>query len=162
MIRLRNISILLSLAIMLIVTGCNDNGGAPVNKEPIVPPTTDGRTNVNLGCVELSDRNVDGSTWDHGQIDGDIITVKANDTEILSNHELDGPSNATNFSFKFDNKGFNYILLFAHNEGDIPPNTATIELNNQEFILSANLSQNGYVNIVVPGGGVTCADAGNA
>lgn len=146
---------------MLIITGCNDNGGTPTNKEPIVPPITNGRTNVNLGCVELSDRNVDGSTWDHGQIDGDIITIQANDEEILSFHELDGPGNATNFSFKFDNKGFNYILLFAHNEGDIPPNTATIELNDQEFILSANLTENGYVNIVVPGGGITCADAGS-
>lgn len=145
--------------------GCVEEEEDPpveVNEFSIAPSTTNGRTNNYLGCIEISSRSVDISTWDHGQIDGDIISLIANGQTILSNHELDGPSNTKNFSHTFDANGFNYLVLYAHNEGDISPNTATISLNGQDFVLESNLSTNGYVDIVVTGFGVECSSGGFA
>lgn len=162
---LHALSAIILLSIMTFV-GCIEEEEADppveVNEFSIAPSSTNGRSNNYLGCIEISSRSVDISTWDHGQIDGDIISLIANGQTILSNHELDGPSNAKNFSHTFDANGFNYLVLYAHNEGDISPNTATISLNGKEFILESNLSTNGYVDIVVTGFGVECSSSGFA
>lgn len=131
-----------------------------VNETSIAPATTSGRPNNYLGCIEISNRNVTIEAWDHGQIDGDIISLMANGNTILSNHELDGPSNSVSLSHNFGYNGYNYLVLYAHNEGDISPNTAALSINGQQFILESNLSSNGYVDIVVTGYGVTCSSSG--
>lgn len=153
-----NIQIALAflLVSVLAVTACNKDDEAPVVEEPNVPASTEGRPNAFLGCLEIDTRDVDMSAWDNATIDGDIISVIANGDRILDTHELDGPSAATNFSYTFENNGYNHVILYAHNEGDIPPNTASVSMNDLNFTLSADLSENGYVDVVVTGFGVTC------
>lgn len=134
----------------------------PINFSSIAPSETLGRPNNYLGCIEINSRNTDISVWDHGTVDGDIISLKANGNTILSNFELDGPSNKKRISHNFDYNGYNYLVLYAHNEGSVSPNTASIAINGQEFILESNLSSNGYVDIVVTGYGASCSGGGGS
>ncbi|EDM44880.1 hypothetical protein SCB49_02129 [unidentified eubacterium SCB49] len=130
-----------------------------INEYSIIPSTSYGRPNNVLGCVEIASRITTIEVWDHGQIDGDIISIIANGDTIINEIELDGPSNPITVDYNFEYNGFNYITLYAHNLGDIPPNTCTIAINGVEFVLEANLEANGSVNIVVEGYGVDCYGA---
>ena len=150
---------------LLVSCESDDEDEVPINEVPIASNFTNGRPNENLGCIEIDNRNVDIEVWDHGTIDGDIISLIVNsesDSEetILDTHELDGPGNSFRMSHSFAGNGYNYLTLFAHNEGDISPNTATISIDGNEFILSSNLETNGYVDIVVTGFGVDCSNSG--
>lgn len=147
--------------LFLLFTGCiKDEEDVVVNETSIAPYSTNGRPNNKLGCIEINTRTVNIQAWDHGTIDGDIISLIANDDVILDTYELDGPTNKVSVDYTFGYNGYNYLVLYAHNEGDISPNTAAISINGQEFTLESNLSTNGYVDIVVTGYDVTC-DAGS-
>jgi|TARA_R100000306_G_scaffold11683_2_gene13758 hypothetical protein len=131
-----------------------------VNSTSIIPSSTRGRSNTVLGCIEIDSRITTIEVWDHGQIDGDIVSIIANDETIIDEVELDGPDNPIIVDYDFSNNGFNYVTLYAHNLGDIPPNTCTIAINGEEFVLAANQDANGAVNVVVTGYDVFCSDAG--
>ncbi|MBW2936519.1 hypothetical protein KXJ69_00280 [Aureisphaera sp. CAU 1614] len=131
-----------------------------VNETSIIPSSTSGRPNNYLGCIEISSRITTIQVWDHGQIDGDIVSIIANGNTIINQQTLDGPSNPITVDYDFTNNGFNYITLFAHNLGDIPPNTCTIAINGVQFVLEANLDANGSIDVIVTGYGVDCSDAG--
>lgn len=131
-----------------------------VNETSIIPTSTSGRPNNYLGCIEISSRITTIQVWDHGQIDGDIVSIIANGNTIVNQQVLDGPSNPITVDYDFGFNGFNYVTLFAHNLGDLPPNTCTISINGVEFILEANLDANGSVDVIVEGYGVDCSDAG--
>lgn len=133
-----------------------------VNEFSIIPSTTSGRPNNYLGCIEISNRVTTIEVWDHGQIDGDIVSIIANGNRIIDEEVLDGPSNPITVDYDFSNNGFNYVTLFAHNLGDIAPNTCTIAINGVEFVLEANLDANGAIDVIVTGYGVDCSDAGGS
>ena len=132
-----------------------------VNSSSIIPSTTNGRPNTVLGCIEIDSRITTIKVWDHGQIDGDIVSIIANKETIIDQQVLDGPDNPIVVDYNFSNNGFNFVTLYANNLGDIPPNTCTISINNEEFILAANQQENGAINVVVTGYDVFCSDAGN-
>lgn len=131
-----------------------------INSTSIIPSSTSGRPNNYLGCIEVSSRITTIQVWDHGQIDGDIVSIIANGNTIINEQVLDGPSNPISVDYDFGFNGFNYVTLFAHNLGSISPNTCTIAINGVEFILEANLDANGSVDVIVNGYGVDCGDAG--
>ena len=152
-------------SVLLVSCESDDEDDVPINEAPIAPSFTNGRPNENLGCIEIDNRNVDIEVWDHSTIDGDVISLIVNsesglEETILDTHELDGPGNSFKMSHSFAGNGYNYLTLFAHNEGDISPNTATISIDGNQFILSSNLDTNGYVDIVVTGFGVDCSNSG--
>lgn len=132
-----------------------------VNSFSIAPITTKGRPNNYLGCVEISSRITTIQVWDHGQIDGDIVSIIANGNTLINEQELSGPDNPISVSYDFEFNGFNYVTLFAHNLGNIAPNTCTVAINGVEFILEANLDANGFVDVVVGGFGVECSSGSN-
>lgn len=131
-----------------------------VNETSIIPSTTSGRPNNYLGCVEIGSRITSIEVWDHGTVDGDIVSIIANGIDIVDQVELDGPDNPVIRDYNFEFNGFNSVILFAHNEGDISPNTCTVAINGVEFILEANLTTNGAIDVIVEGYGVDCSDAG--
>ncbi|UXP32275.1 hypothetical protein N6H18_18210 [Reichenbachiella agarivorans] len=139
----------------------DDEPEVEVNSYSIIPSSSDSRTNVWQGCVEIDQREVTISLWDHGQIDGDIVSFYVNGKEVVSNLTLDGPSNKYTFTRTLEYNGFNYVRLKAHNLGDISPNTATVSIDGTEFVLESDLSNNGCFDIVVPGYGVSCSDSGS-
>jgi len=137
-----------------------DNTQVTVNSTSIIPSSSFGRPNNYLGCVEINSRITTIEVWDHGQIDGDIVSIIANGSTIIDERVLDGPNNPIVVDYDFGYNGFNYVTLYAHNLGDIPPNTCTVAINGVEFILEANLDANGSVDVIVNGYGVDCGDAG--
>ncbi len=131
-----------------------------VNEVSIIPSSTYGRPNNYLGCIEISSRITNIKVWDHGAIDGDVVSIIANGNVIIDEKTLNGPSSPISVDYDFGYNGFNYVTLYAHNLGDIPPNTCTISINGVEFVLEANLDANGSVDVIVSGYGVDCSDAG--
>lgn len=84
----------------------------------------------------------------------------ANGNTIINEETLEGPNSPIRVDYDFGFNGFNYVTLFAHNLGDMAPNTCTIAINGVEFILEANLEANGSIDVIVGGFGVDCTDAG--
>ncbi|MCZ4317965.1 hypothetical protein O4H26_03085 [Aequorivita viscosa] len=132
-----------------------------VNETSIIPSSNFGRPNNYLGCIEITSRITTISVWDHGTVDGDIVSIVANGNVIIDEQTLNGPNSPISVDYDFGYNGFNYITLYAHNLGDIPPNTCTVAINGVEFVLEANLDANGSVDVIVNGYGVDCSDAGS-
>lgn len=151
------------MASSLVFAGCkkeeeDEEPKVPVATKSIITDETMGRPNQSLGCVEIENRVTTIEVWDNATIDGDIVTLIANGTDIiLENFELDGPANSHSIQYTFPNNGANSLTLYAENEGDLPPNTVTIRINgDDQFSISSNLVTNGAIDIVVLGYGVTC------
>lgn len=145
----------------IILTSCSKDDDEPeimVNDTSIIPSTNFDRPNVYLGCIQIEGRISTIEAWDHGKIDGDIVSIIANGDVIVDEQTLDGPANKISVDYDFGYNGYNYVTLFAHNLGDIPPNTCTITINGTQYVLEANLQANGSIDVIVGGYGVTCGD----
>ena len=154
---LYNLKYLALLFSFLIFVSCEEEEESVTIEEfSIIPSSLYGRPNDVLGCVEIDQRSVSIEVWDHGIVDGDIVTIVANGSEIISTVELDGPDNPITVNYTFTNNGFNYVALVAQNEGDIPPNTCAVSIDGTQFVLGANLQTNGAMNVVVTGYDVFC------
>lgn len=150
---------ILKIALFMVLTtvcfSCSEDDEETVkrNDSSIIPETSFDRDNIDSGTVYLENREVTISAWDHGTIDGDIVSIVVNGRIVLDEYTLDGPDNKISVSTTLEYNGYNYILLYAHNEGSISPNTATISIDdgsvNEEFTLESNLYTNGAVNLVV-------------
>ncbi|PKP25343.1 MAG: hypothetical protein CVU03_08300 [Bacteroidetes bacterium HGW-Bacteroidetes-2] len=162
---LKNVFLFMLFAFVFYSCETEENSPEPepeeiqVNQISIIPSSNLGRPNTNLGCIEISSRITNIEVWDHQTIDGDIISIIANGQTIIDQQTLNGPSNPISTSYDFGFNGFNYLTLYAHNLGDIPPNTATIAINGVEFVLEANLDANGSIDVIISGYGVDCGDA---
>ncbi len=119
----------------------------------IMPSTFMGRSVVNLGKMNVARKTVELGVWDHGTIDGDIISLYVNGKLVLDQYTLKGPSEIKKVSVTLDNLGYNYILMYAHNEGSIPPNTCALSINdgatNKQYTMESNLTTNGAFDVVV-------------
>ncbi len=143
------------LLVLVLATNCSteeeDDTPAPTNDTSIMPSTFEGRTTNKLGTIRVNDRKVTLGVWDHGQIDGDIITLYVNGEKVISNYTLTGSKRTVDVTLKYN--GYNYILLYAHNVGSISPNTCSVQItadgNTKDFVLESNLSANGAVDIIV-------------
>ena len=123
------------------------------NDSSIIPDNTKGRDNETLGTVYLFNRDVKISVWDHGMVDGDIVSIYINGELVINRETLGGPSDKIEVNTTLEYNGYNYILLYAHNEGSIAPNTADIRIDDgistEDFTLQSNLSTNGAVDLII-------------
>ncbi len=92
--------------------------------------------------IEVQSRNLVLSVWDHNRIDGDIISLKVDDKYILTKYTLEALKKSVSYRLT----GFQaQLVLYAHNLGDIPPNTAAIEIDDgvskQTIKLKATLQE---------------------
>ena len=147
---------ILLLCSMTLISCKKDDPEVVINDTSIIPTSNLDRPNIYLGCIEISTRITNIKAWDHGQIDGDIVSIIANGEVIVNEQMLDGPLDPISVDYDFGYNGYNYVTLYAHNLGSIPPNTCTISINGTEYVLEANLEANGSVDIVVGGYGVSC------
>ena len=122
---------------------------------PNMPSSYNGRAVNDLGTIEVGTKNVTFKVWDGGAlVDGDIITLVVNGVKVVNQYELLGPSSKLSVPVTLNNLGYNYVLLYAHNEGTSPPNTASLSVVDgtgtvQNLVLSSNLQTNGAYNIIV-------------
>ncbi|HET9058035.1 MAG TPA: hypothetical protein VFN30_14415 [Chitinophagaceae bacterium] len=99
------------------------------------------RENIVTEKMMLDTGEVTVELYDNGEIDGDVITVIHNKEIALSNTGL--TDKALRFSFQVDLKNpYHEIVMYAENQGRIPPNTALmiITFGNQrkQVFLSAD------------------------
>lgn len=90
------------------------------------------------------------SVWDDETVDGDVISLYYNDVCILKNHPL--KKNPKQLKLKVEPHSQNLLVLYAHNIGERPPNTAAISLNDgklqRKINLSSDLNESGAISII--------------
>jgi hypothetical protein len=130
-------------------TATSDNSSQPpvVNKAPDV---FEGR-NVTTQHIEyISADSLTLLIFDSQKIDGDIISLHYNGEWILQNYELKKVPLSITVPIKHE--GENYLLLYAHNLGTLPPNTATVRfmVNGQakQIDLESKLNECGTIEFI--------------
>lgn len=95
-------------------------------------------------------RKITLQVWDNNKEDGDIISLKFNDTWILTNFLLKKEKYTIHLDLK---KKDNQLLLFAENLGSIPPNTAAVSIDDDNlirtYILNSDMSKSEMVKITL-------------
>lgn len=153
----KKISLILVFFLSILVMSCSDlietiDDLFNNNKTSIIPSNYEGRPITRLGEIHSSTRKVTFYVWDSGIIDGDIITLVFNGNIIIPKNTLRGPNDKISAEVTLT-KGYNYVLLFAHNVGSIPPNTAALSFKDgngeKQLVLSADLQTNGAYDVVL-------------
>ena len=105
----------------------------------------------NQGKVTVSNPKIKIYVWDHGSMDNDTISVIVNDKVVLKEYCLTRRPKV--IKVKLDPNQNNRVELYAHNLGAIPPNTASIRVDDgkhsQTLELKSNLRKSGSFNIRV-------------
>lgn len=73
--------------------------------------------------IRVRSREAVITIWDHAAADHDTISINVNGEWLIQEYELVKKKLVLNYSFK---QGDNFIILYAHNLGTTPPNTASI------------------------------------
>ncbi len=104
------------------------------------------------GTIEVKHRKLTIGVWDHNTIDGDIVSLKLGDEWILTEHTLTAEKmliNCTLVGFGQD------LILYAHNVGMVPPNTASISVydgeSTQRISLESNMESSEAIRIAFTG-----------
>jgi len=99
--------------------------------------------------INTSDNYANIAIWDHDQMDHDTISLKVNNRWLVKNFPL--TKSKKRFSIPL-NEGDNLLTLYAHNEGQIPPNTAGVsfDINGEEsFVrLYSDMNSSGTIKII--------------
>ncbi|HET8736042.1 MAG TPA: hypothetical protein VFM69_05565 [Pricia sp.] len=111
------------------------NKNSPARKE------FEGRKISYIKELSFTNEEVSVSLWDHGRQDGDIISIYLNGETVVSKHHL--TYRRKKVDFKLDASKPNDLFLYAHNLGNAPPNTVSIELTDgatsEKIILNSDL-----------------------
>ena len=104
------------------------------------------------GTIQVKNRKLVISVWDHNTIDGDIISLKLGEDWILTQYELTAqkkPIDVTLLGFGQD------LIMYAHNVGMVPPNTVSISIfdgvSTQRVSLESNMETSESIKIVYTG-----------
>jgi len=95
------------------------------------------RENKTVETFSTKSKNLKLKLFDNGEIDGDIISVMVNDEYVLTEHLLSKEPIKLKLRLK---TGVNRVIIMAHNEGDVPPNTMACELVSGSIRKSLTLS----------------------
>lgn len=119
-----------------------------VFKENNVPVTIKDRPVELQGEFVVKTEEFEIEVWDNSAYDHDIISLNINGEWVLQNYEVTKEKKTIRLKVKKEEN--NYLILYAHNLGDIPPNTAAIALNIngklQRFSVKSDLSKCGALN----------------
>ena len=106
------------------------------------------RTKNILKRINLTQPTFKVDLYDDGDIDGDIVSVYYNGKVILSNKKLTDKPLSLTLSLDED-KTENELLIYAENEGSIPPNTALMVVTEgntrTEVRITSDQKKNGVV-----------------
>ena len=104
------------------------------------------------GSLQVKNRKLTINVWDHNTIDGDIISLKLGEEWILAEYELTSKKKEIDLTLT----GFGQdLVLYAHNVGMVPPNTASISvfdgITTQRVSLESNMETSEAIKIVFTG-----------
>lgn len=95
-------------------------------------------------------RSVKLILWDNGEVDNDSISVVLNGQYVLTNYRLTKDKKKLKIRLQ---PGSNQLIVMAHNEGTIPPNTAQCKMiagrKKWDFAISCGLKSNAGIEVVV-------------
>jgi hypothetical protein len=75
-----------------------------------------------LATMASRQRRITLRMWDDAEIDGDTISVLLNNVPVLSAYGLQRRALRVPLDLR---RGTNHLVVIAHNEGAVKPNTAT-------------------------------------
>lgn len=105
-----------------------------------------GRENKTVETFSTKSKNLKLKLYDNGEIDGDIISVMVNDEYVLTEHLLSKEPILLKLRLR---KGPNSVVIIAHNEGDVSPNTMACELVSGRIRKSLTLSSSLKSNVAL-------------
>jgi N-acetylmuramoyl-L-alanine amidase len=101
-----------------------------------------------LKRINVTQDNFKVDLYDDGDVDGDIVSVYYNGELLLDNKKLTDKPLTLNLATD-PSKAENELLIYAENEGNIPPNTALMIVtegnNRNEVRISADSKKNGVI-----------------
>lgn len=125
------------------------NSSNTVFADKNIPKTVYGRPVEMQSEIKVKQKQLRLQVWDDYSEDGDIVSISLNGEWIIQNYTLKNEPKFIDIQLK---PGNNYLVLFAHNTGDVPPNTAAVatEVNKQQYRLtiSSDLKISGALNII--------------
>jgi hypothetical protein len=97
--------------------------------------------------IVLNDKYIEIEIWDEEEIDEDVISLNYNQNWVLENYTL--KKSKKKIFLEFEEGKENNLILFAHNMGKIPPNTAVLLVKSgrkkQKIKLSSTLRECGAI-----------------
>lgn len=127
-----------------------------VMAEPVIAtqtgPSLEKRPGQIIQTIGTNADEIQVDIFDNGEIDGDIVTLMYNNDILASNVTLsDKP---LTFRLKVNgNMAINELLMYAHNEGKVPPNTARMIVTDSgrryEVGLTSDTKKNGIVRFIL-------------
>jgi hypothetical protein len=114
--------------------------------QPMVSKNTDikmfeGRKISYTKELEFDSEDIIVKIWDHGRQDGDIVSIYLNGEAVVSEYYLTYWKKE--FKIKLNPSKSNDLFLYAHNLGDSPPNTVSVEITDgsksENIILNSDL-----------------------
>lgn len=111
------------------------------NTDIAKPTKFDGRNISYVKEVVFESENISIEIWDHGRQDNDIVSIYLNGETIISKHLL--TYRKKSITVQLNPNTSNNLLLYAHNLGEAPPNTVSIEITDgstsEKIILNSDL-----------------------
>jgi len=112
-----------------------------VDEKPVVRQSFDGRSINYVKELNVTGENIKINLWDHGRKDGDIVSIYLNGEAVVSKYLLEYTKKV--YELKLDSSKPNDLFLYAHNLGQFPPNTVSIEITDgkvsENVILNSDL-----------------------
>jgi|GEM_PF-895404 len=105
--------------------------------------------------VRVKSNYITIEVYDHKKNDGDIISLNFNGDWILTEHQIEKEKHVVDVFISKD-RDKNFLILYAHNLGNVPPNTAGVIIDDgyrkQRFTLNSDLKHSDvlYFNVKVP------------
>lgn len=111
------------------------------DSKPEVRDSFDGRKISYTKEFAFESENITVKIWDHGRQDGDIVSIYLNGVQVVKQYYLTYWKKE--FKIKLDPKKSNDLFLYAHNLGDSPPNTVSVEISDgkksENIVLNSDL-----------------------
>jgi len=99
--------------------------------------------------IKVSNSRLSIAVYDHKEDDGDIISLYYNGNWLLEKLEIDHTDHIVDVFLDEGKDASNYLLLYAHNLGEHPPNTVAIIVDDgykrQRFILNADMNESDVI-----------------
>ena len=101
--------------------------------------------NVRKGeVITVKNKSLSITVYDHQKDDGDIISLNYNGNYILEKFTLKNEKHKIDVLLDNDKAVPNYLILYAHNLGEVSPNTVAVIVDDgvtqQRFILNADMN----------------------
>lgn len=111
------------------------------NLDNTFPKEFDGRRISYVKNLAFESEYLKVKVWDHDKEDGDIISIYLNGDLVLSEHLL--TKDLQEFDIQLDSTKPNDLLLYAHNLGEVSPNTVSVEITSSNK--SETITLNSYL-----------------